>query len=716
MSEFKSLKPRGLPKDFDAKIQSEEPVVSVKEAKSQIVVSYSFPGFYLSDHVRNVRGKEVTFKQVNIKGTGFISDAGKPLLPSFGRYVQIPRGCSFRVSVKRGKPTVFEDVLVLPSQAQLVDNSQADTFKYNQTFYKKPGAYPKNVVGVRGPLEMDDYAALLLNVSPFQYFPAKKKLVGYGNIAVTIKLKAQKGAVTDTPFDQAANRMAYGNLFVNPVRRIEERVRVPVGRVITPVLRPRGPEFLIIYHETFKRPAQTLAKWKNTRGIRTEIVSIKNVGNTVPKIKAYIRNRRKALFSRLRYVLLFGDTDHIVTQVIHYNASDYYYSTAKNPVGSKYELPWLAIGRIPVRTTAQGNGVVNQIIRYEKTPPTDPDYYDRMALAAFLQDYNDNGWADRAYVQTMEGIRPTMLGLGFNVDRIYVTNSSDPQFYIDGTPIPADVIAAMVPGATATADLVNATSDGQLIIGHRDHGSPDGWSEPSFTRTDLNAVTGNIPTIFYSLNCQTGRFDQPGGTESFAERLLRIDGGAPSLVACTRNSNTWLNNYLMKALFDAMWGSVLPAFPGGSVSYPVRRNRLGDILNYGKTYLPLQVGTYPSVTETTVQDHLEIYHVLGDPTLELWKEEPKKVRIIAYLRIGYLYIRLSHCPVDSVMTIWHRGKLLKRLTPTGTTLKIALKDLVYPTPYRLRYRSDLLVCFSAPGYRFVQTKPRMWGPWPVRPL
>ena len=716
MSEFKSLKPGGLPRDFDAKMQGEEPVVSVKEAKSQIVVSYSFPGFYLSDHIRDVKGNEVTFKQINIKGTGFITEAGKPLLPSFGRYVQIPRGSVFSVSVKKSKATVFEDVLVLPSQAQLIDNPQADTFKYNQAFYRKSGAYPKNIVGVRGPLEMDDYTALLLNVSPFQYFPAKKKLIGYGNIAITIKLKAQKGTATDCPFDPGTNRMAYGNLFVNPVRRVEERVRIPARRVITPIFKPRGPEFIIIYHETFKTPAQTLAKWKNTRGIRTEIVSINNVGNTVPKIKAYIRNKRKALFSRLRYVLLFGDADHIVTQVIHGNASDHYYSTAKNPVGNKYELPWLATGRIPVRTTAQGNDVVKQIIRYEKTPPTDPDYYDRMALAAFLQDYNNNGTADRAYLQTMEAIRPAMLGLGFNVDRIYVTNSTNPHSYIDGTPIPADVIAAMVPGATATTELVNATSDGHLIIGHRDHGSASGWSEPSFTKTNLNAVTGKIPTIFYSLNCQTGKFDQAGGTESFAEKLLRMDGGAPSLIACTRNSNTWLNNYLMKALFDAMWGNVLPSFPGGSVSYPVRRNRLGDILNYGKTYLPLQVGTYPSVTETTVQDHLEIYHVLGDPTLELWKEEPKRVRIIAHLMMGYLYIRLSHCPIDSVITIWHKGKLLKRLTPTSTTVKVALKEFMPAMPYRFPSSLNLVVCFSAPGYRYVQTRPRISPPWPIRPL
>jgi len=41
----------------------------------------------------------------------------------------------------------------------------------------------------------------------------------------------------------------------------------------------------------------------------------------------------------------------------------------------------------------------------------------------------------------------------------------------------------------------------------------------------------------------------------------------------------------MKALFDAMWPGVIPAFPDTAASYSVRYNRLGDILNYAKSYL-----------------------------------------------------------------------------------------------------------------------------------
>ena len=63
-------------------------------------------------------------------------------------------------------------------------------------------------------------------------------------------------------------------------------------------------------------------------------------------------------------------------------------------------------------------------------------------------------------------------------------------------------------------------------------------------------------------------------------------------------------------------------------SYQIKYNRLGDLLNYGKTYLPIGMagGTI------NIQDHFEIYHVIGDPTLELWRHEPTNVRIKATVK------------------------------------------------------------------------------------
>lgn len=705
MREFKSLTPEKLPEGFDAEIHGEEPIVEVEESKGRIAISYTFPGFYLSDDSRDVEREKVSFMQVNIAATGFLAESGKPLLPSFGRYVQIPFNCDYKFTVKKGKPAQFDDVLVLPAQEKLTDNPKEEhVFEYNKEIYAKDGLYPEEIVKITGPFNIDDYCALLIHVCPFQYNPAKRKLIGYGNITLTIDVTPKKNEVREYPLgDPESNREGFGNLFLNPRRRIEERLEIPPGRRIFPPWL-RGPEFLIIYHDTFKDATEKLEQWKNMRGLRTDMISIGTVGNTVSSIKKYIRNRRGSFLSRLRYVLLFGDVDMIIPESIAggpygSNITDYYYSTQTDPTGSiDYLLPWLSIGRIPVRTKEEGMDVVDQIIRYEKNPPCDPEYYQRMAFAAYFQGV---GTASRAYMKTMEEIRQQMIVLGFDVERIYVSQSSNVQFYIDSTPVPQEVKDAIVDGDTATDMLISTTAESQLISGHRDHGGPDGWSHPPFKKNHLEAITSEYPTMFYSVNCLTGKFDLAAPTESFAEKILRMKGGAPSLIAATRSSHTWLNNDLMRAFFDAMWAGVLPTFPGSTASYPVKYNRLGDILNYGKSYLPVKM----SGSAEYIKDHYEIYHVIGDPTIEIWRVEPITVGIRATIINGYLDINLSVCPKGSVITVWYRDRMLKRIESSSTHVKISLRDIaLFPRPPMRRIIS---VCFWAPGYRFRQLNVRV---------
>ena len=120
MREFKSLYPVGI-EAFDATIEGEDPIVTTEEAAGRIRVTYRFPGFYLSDDEQTVHGVEQPFKQVTIAATGSLSESGRPLLPSFGRYVQIPAHFGYEISCDLDEPVEFEDVLVAPAQAEAYD-------------------------------------------------------------------------------------------------------------------------------------------------------------------------------------------------------------------------------------------------------------------------------------------------------------------------------------------------------------------------------------------------------------------------------------------------------------------------------------------------------------------------------------------------------------------------------------------------------------------
>lgn len=710
MREFTSLKTEKIPDGFTSEMFGGEPMVELSEKEGHITLNYTFPGFYKSLRQHKMGDSTVDFSSLKIKSTGFWSQSGKPLLPSFGRYLNIPKDCDFSYIVKKGNATEIKNIVVTPSQAMVTDEDKKHPFEYDMETYSKDELMPSSLVEVTGPFNIEDYSALLVHVRPMQYNPAKKLLVCYSNISLTFNLIPRNTDSNRITFinDAGTDKQAFGNLFLNPKKNIEDRVNVNTDAVgpVAPLL--KGPQLLVIYHNTFKKAAEKYCLWKNRKGISTEMVVIDQIGNTPGQIKTYIRNKRNGL-SRLRYVMLLGDFDHIVPETIQggtfgSNITDYYYATENDPATpNSFVFPWLSVGRIPVRNTNDANKVVEKIIEYEKNPPADTHYYKRIVVAAFFQEDNAPGTPgygtdDRAYLKTMEEIRNFLVSIGFEVERIYVSNNPAPKFYIDGTPIPADVQAAFMKENTASDRLIKATNEGQLIIGHRDHGSESGWAHPPFTLNHLDRIATATPSIFFSINCLTGLFDEIN--ENFAEKLIRITGAAPSLVAATRVSHTWLNNDLIRALFDAMFGGMLPTFPGTTTSYPVKNCRLGDMLNYAKTYLPLT----SSGSAADIKDHTEIYHVIGDPCIEVWKAAPTAMRLnasILWNRI--LDIRLSSCPVDSVITIWDDEKLLKTLTPTSTHIRIPLTGLV-SIPQITAGTPVLYVCFSAPGYHYTEKK------------
>jgi hypothetical protein len=682
-----------------------DPMVTVEESDGGIVLDYSFPGFFLVDNHREIKGEEMPFKQVVVPSAGSLCESGKPQLPSLGRYLQIPPDCDYDVSLTVGEAVPYGSVLVWPAQMNLTAaRRKKHTFEFDKKFYLKDSFYPKEVFQILGPYNIAETRALLVHVTPLQYNPANRQLLGYKKITVTVAVRPRPGLDSDGLAGAPVKPAAFGNLFLNTGSGIE-------GGLTDPTYGPADnrpeSEFLIIFAEEFREAAEELAYWKNSRGIITEVVSTNITGNTVADLKAYIRSRRANALSSLRYVLLFGDTDTITTETIPRspnepkspygkNTTDYYYSTVddSDPPSADSLLPPLAIGRIPVQNAVEAVGVVDQIINYEKNPPEDPDYYRRMVFAAAFEDMipQDN-IDDRENIETLEYIRSCLQPFGYVGERVYVSNNNGPQlYYKSGNPVPPNVMAAIVKNQKATQKLVDATTEGRLIICHRGHGVWNRWAGPSFTNANLGSVTSNVPSIFYSINCETGQFDC--GDECFAEKNLRMKGGAPSLIAATRESNNILNNHLIQGLFDATFPGVLPSFPV-TAGPPVQIRRLGDILNYAKSYLPLAALT----NKAYIKDHFEIYHVIGDPTLELWTKFPGTLALNATLTRDSLNIRLSSSPIGCVLTIWCGEQMIERIEPSASFIVIPAERL--PTECTSQ-QASLRICCWAPDYRYCE--------------
>jgi hypothetical protein len=137
-----------------------------------------------------------------------------------------------------------------------------------------------------------------------------------------------------------------------------------------------------------------------------------------------------------------------------------------------------------------------------------------MTVAAYFEDGDDkgrqDGRANKAYLKTMETIREHMVSHGFEVNRVYVSNSRAPEQYSDGTPVPPEVKEELIyktDAPIATKKLIGLINEGQLIIGHRGHGDRLGWLNPPLKTGDLDRIDSPTPSVFFSINCRTGSFD-----------------------------------------------------------------------------------------------------------------------------------------------------------------------------------------------------------------
>src|SRR6185295_310233 len=286
-------------------------------------------------------------------------------------------------------------------------------------------------------------------------------------------------------------------------------------------------------------------------------------------------------------------------------------------------------------------------------------FYTTASIASFFQccRMNQNGSAlngqpgtdMRSFVQTSETIRNTIMGAGYTVERIYDTNtgyaqggnclvttmpcptnqiqqpynaSTTPNRYFNGTLLPADLRSGSgFAWNGSSANITSAFNAGRFLMVHRDHGGPSGWGDPGYNTGNVAGLTnGALLPVVYSVNCKSGYFDSEtdggGSSESFMEQLLlKSGGGMVGGIGDVRNSPTWPNSAILRGFIDATWPNLAPAFGSSTPKF-----RLGDIMDHGKLYLATQIGVAQPAGAIALQDYTDeiiLYHVFGDPTLEM---------------------------------------------------------------------------------------------------
>ncbi len=176
--------------------------------------------------------------------------------------------------------------------------------------------------------------------------------------------------------------------------------------------------------------------------------------------------------------------------------------------------------------------------------------------------------------------------------------------------------------------------------------------------SDVDPLTnGNLLPVVFSINCASGIFDQKTvdpayGNQApsiwspsavyFGERMLRkANGEAVAVIGDMRSSNTNANNDLAYGLFT---GFILAQIFG-----PVH---VGNLLTFAKLWLQLK-----GWTGSGLLNEIEIYNLLGDPTLAVWTHQPPSSAIL------YPSALVTLIFVASIVVVASKIRRSRRATP-----------------------------------------------------
>lgn len=537
-------------------------------------------------------------------------------------------------------------------------------------------------------------------VNPVQYDAAANKARAYSKITYKVRFvpkagaRAMAGAPATKPVILPADNML-GNITMNGASAKAGDMAVKATGVAAG---DDTRDYLIISVDKYAEAVDRFAEWKELLGFRVHKVLKGSWNSDAVKAeveKAYAEN------PALYYLLIVGDHDDVPGQYMEHHADDGDFSVHYTDLyygcmdGEGDETPDIYRGRLSVSSPEEAATVVDKIIGYEKTPPTDAGFYERGVNCADYLD-NDNGVADdyedRRYVQTAEEIRAYMLGQGKDVERVYSTNYEitpkywNRNYFSFGEPIPEDMLKPAFAWDGNEGDIRAAINGGVFYVLHRDHGLVDCWENPYFSVKHVDMLqNGDLLPVVFCVNCDNGAFQ----ADCLAERFLRKQGGgAVAVIAASDISYSGYNDALACGLFDAIWPEpgLRPKFPGVNSlggETPAPTYELGQILDQAQVRVSETFGSPdPSVSSNEKNDSFcrivtkEIYHCFGDPSMQICTEMPAPFSGVSVTR-GNGCVTVGNGGETARITFVNRrtGEVVSHIAPSAVYTTADFEDV-----------------------------------------
>jgi hypothetical protein len=516
------------------------------------------------------------YSSLSVPTAGVTSVISQPKLPVITKMVQIPFGAEVSLNVESYQSTeksltemalIQPIVPVQPSIPKIAGAEKQIPFALDQNYYRQNVFMPEKPaqLGKIGVIRGHRFVTLL--IYPISYNPQSGQVRIYSDIKLRLNLLNSDLDATQRQLQRYASfpfEELCSKLLVNYQSAASLAKTTPPS--------PLG--YLIVTHQEFYPALTDFIAWKTQKGFQVTVAQVPDIGSTPEEIKAYVQNAYQNWTIPPTYLLLVGDVEYVPTWTGAYSltATDLDYVKMDED-----DFADIFRGRLPVRSLTEAESMVDKILHYENPTSTDLDWMQKACFVA-ASDLNDLAVKTHDYV---------------------MTNYCLPQGMI------CDTIWQSRGGTTAM--ISSSVEGGRTILCYSGHGSESGWASVPFNQADVrNLANPDEYPFVLSHACLTGRFSV---SESYGETWAKTAGDAGVAFWGASNYTYWdEDDILEKRMFRA-------AFAETCLS-------IGSMTDQALEYLYQYYGG-----EGFSRYYLEIYNVMGDPSVDLWTKTAGTLKV-----------------------------------------------------------------------------------------
>ncbi len=556
-------------------------VLQASSNPHQTVLEVTLNGFYYETLVVGSQTfRRLSFDRLHREAS--YSTLGRPELPALHHLL------GDLVGAQMGPPVVqvldqvtIPGAVIYPVQRSTREGEPAPPFVWDQTFYQQTGTpYPAARAAALGGFGSFAGVDLLgAETYPIRAVPATQTLFAARRFVVTFP---HPGAAPITGFATRRQARMHASLLDNAPIVAGFRPPFELGML---------GDYLFVTPLGFADAIEPLANQKRRRGYTVTVATIEDIGANCEDLQGYIAGwYAGGAVGRDRYVLLVGTPSHVPLCRDPYLRQD---SDLVNGCltgmrrGRADPFPEVYIGRLPCDDAAECADMVEKTLTYEAGYPGTGEWLGNVLLTAHaggaLTDYEGNQDEVRFFADY--AVPPTF-------DTLYGSE-----------------------GATNAA-VEDAVEAGRGVLGYRGHGVVDawsGWNGGDFAAADVEAITnGERTPVVFSISCFNNSIGF--GTLSIGEIWMKTTERAVAHYSATDFSWFEGNQTLNPELFQAIYRDDLCI--------------LGDAIAAAQAEMYWShdgevEGVYKG------EENCWMYLLLGDPELQVWREPPPQLVVLA---------------------------------------------------------------------------------------